>query len=114
MRLRQHDAAEAGILHEAVQPLVTPHHHMSNGVDPQPRRLALADAAIEQVDLLRHLREQGIERVAKNLQARHLGVAQIDHDPGAVGGLDARLAQCVAQPDRTTFTAGAAAAVLRL
>ena len=50
MRLGDHDAAEAGVLHEAVDALVAPHHHMRDHVDPQPRRLALADAAIEQVD----------------------------------------------------------------
>ena len=46
-----HDAAEAGVLHEAVDALVAAHHHMGDDVDPQPRRVALADAAIEQIDL---------------------------------------------------------------
>ena len=93
MRLGDHDAAEAGVLHEAVDALVAPHHDMGDHVDPQPRRIALADAAVEQVDLLGHLREQGIERLVENLEPRHLGIAQIDHDAGAVGGLDPRLPQ---------------------
>jgi hypothetical protein len=93
--------------------LVAAHHHMRDDVDPQPRRLALADAAIEQIDLLRHLCEQGIKRLTENLQSRHLGIAQVDHDTGAVGRLDARLAERIAQSDRTAFT-GATTAVLRL
>jgi hypothetical protein len=51
------DSAEAGILHEAIDALVAPHHDMGHYIDPQPRRLALADAAIEQVDLIRNLRK---------------------------------------------------------
>ena len=106
MRLRDHDAAEAGVLHEAVDALVAPHQHMGDDVDPQPRRLALADAAIEQIDLFGNLREQGIERVVQNFEPRHFGVAQIDHDAGAVGGLDPRLPQGVAQTDgRVLLTA---------
>ena len=58
MQLREHDAAEAGVLHEAVDALVAAHHDMGDHVDPEPRRFALADAAIEQIDLLRDLREQ--------------------------------------------------------
>ena len=46
-----HDAAEAAVLHEAVDALVAPHHDMGDDIDPQPRRIALADAAVEQIDL---------------------------------------------------------------
>ena len=73
---------------------------MGDDVDPQPRRFALADAAIEQIDLIGHLREQGIERLVQNLQPRDFRIAQIDDDAGAVGGLDPRLAQRIAQPHR--------------
>jgi hypothetical protein len=72
-------------------------------VDPQPRRIALADTAIEQVDLFGDLREQGVERLVEDFQPRHFGVAQIDDDAGAVGSLDPRLPQCIAQPDRPRF-----------
>ncbi len=96
-----HDAAEAGILHEAVDALVASHHDMGDDIDPQPRRFALADAAIEQVDLFRDLREQRVERLVENFQPRHLGVAQVDDDAGAIGGLDPRLPERIAQPDRS-------------
>ena len=95
-----HDAAEAGVLHEAVDALVAPHHDMGDDVDPQPRRFALADAAIEQVDLIGNLREQRIERLVEDFEPRHFGVAQVDDDAGAIGGLDPRLPQRVAQPHR--------------
>jgi hypothetical protein len=69
-------------------------------IDPEPGRLALANAAIEQIDLFRHLREQAIERLVEDLEARHFRVAQVDHDAGAIGGLDSRLAERIAQADR--------------
>ena len=78
---------------------------MGDNVDPQARRLALADAAIEQIDLARDLIEQRIERVVENLQPRHLGIAQIDHHPGAVCGLDPGLSQRLAQAHGTRFGA---------
>ena len=93
VRFGEHDAAEAGVLHEAVDALVAPHQDMRDDVDPQPRRFALADAAIEQVDLLGHLREQRIERLVQDFQTRDFGIAQFDDDAGAIGGLDPRLAQ---------------------
>ena len=46
-----------------------------------------------------HLRKQRIERLVEDFQPRHFGVAQIDHDAGAVGGLDPRLPKRIAQPD---------------
>ncbi len=100
MRFGEHDAAETGVLHEAIDPLVASHQHMRDHVDPQPRRIALADAAIEQIDLVGDLPEQRIERLVENFEPRHFGVAQIDHDAGAIGGLDPRLPQRVAQPHR--------------
>ena len=79
---------------------------MRDDVDPQPRRFALADAAIEQIDIVGHLREQRIERLVEYFQPRDFGIAQIDDDAGAVGGLDARLAQRIAQPHRVVAGAG--------
>ena len=72
---------------------------MGNHVDPQSRRFALAQAAIEQIDLSGNLREQRIERFIEDLEPGDLGVAQIDDDAGAIRSLDPRLAQRVAQPD---------------
>ena len=79
---------------------------MRDHVDPQPRRFALADAAIEQIDLLGDLREQRIERLVENFEPRHFGVAQVDDDAGAVGGLDPRLPQRIAQPRRSRVAGG--------
>ena len=57
----------------------------SRGVSPA------AQASIKQFDLGRYFGEQRIERLAEELEPRHLGVAQIDHDAGALSRLDARL-----------------------
>ena len=108
MRFGEHDAAEAGVLHEAVDPLVASHHHMGDHVDPQPRRFALADAAIEQIDLFGDLRKQRIERLVEDFEPRHFGVAQIDDDAGAIGGLDPRLRSA----SRSRIGRGSAAALL--
>src|ERR1700710_1816271 len=53
MRFRDHDAAKAGVLYKAVDALVAAHRDMRHHVDPQPRGFALADAAVEQGDLIR-------------------------------------------------------------
>ena len=89
------------VLHEAVDALVASHQDMRDHVDPQPRRLALADAAVEQIDIVRHLRKQRIERLVQDLEPGDLGVAEIDDDAGAIGRLDPRLAQRIAQPRRS-------------
>ena len=114
MGFGDHDAAEAGILHEAIDALVAPHQDMGDDVDPQPRRFALADAAIEQIDLFGNLREQGIERLVQDFEPGHFGVAQIDDDAGAIGGLDPRLPQRIAQANRTRFAGGLASGILRV
>ena len=101
MGFGEHGAAEPRILHEAVDALVTPHQHMCDHVDPQPRRLALADAAIEQVDVFWHLSKQRIERLVQDLEPGDFGIAQLDHDAGTIGGLDPRLAERIAQPRRS-------------
>ena len=56
------------------------------------------DAAVEQVDVRGDFREQRVERVVEEFEPRHFGVAQIDDNAGALGRLDARLAQGVLQP----------------
>ena len=65
---------------------------MRDHVDPQPRRVAATDAAVEQLDLGRDFGKQRIERLVEEFETRDLGVAQIDDDAGALGRLDARLA----------------------
>ena len=84
-------AAHTAVVQETIAPLVAPHGDMRHRIDPQPRRLITADAAIEQIDLRRHLREYGVERLAKKFEPRHFSVAQIDDNAGTFGGLDARL-----------------------
>ncbi len=87
---------------------------MGDDVDPQPRRVALADAAIEQFDIVGDLHEQGIQRLAQDFQPGHFGVAQIDNDAGAIGGLDSRLPQRIAQPQRMRIADGTAPGTLRV
>ncbi len=89
--LREHMPADAAVVQEAVAALVAAHGDMRHRVDPQPRRLAATDAAIEQIDVGRNFREQRIERLVQQLEPRHFGVAQVDDNAGALGGLDARL-----------------------
>src|ERR1700722_7498006 len=91
VRLREHAAANAGVVQEAVGPLVAPHGDMGYRIDPQPRRVATAHATVEQLDLGRQFGEQRIERLVQKLKPRDFGIAQIDHDAGALGRLDARL-----------------------
>ena len=87
---------------------------MGHHVDPQPRRLALADAAIEQIDLFGDLRKQRIERLVEDFEPRDFGVAQIDDDAGAIGGLDPRLPQRIAQPHRARIDGGGSRCFARL
>ncbi len=114
MGFGDHDAAETGILHEAIDALVASHHHMGDHIDPQPRRFALADAAIEQIDRIRNLREQRVERLVENFEPGHFGIAQVDDDAGAIGGLDPRLPQGIAQPNRTRLAGGIASGIWRV
>ena len=93
--LRQHRAAVAGVLHETVLPLVAAHLDMGDDVDPQPRHVAFAHAAVEQFDVLGDVLEHRIERLVEQFEPRHLGVAQVDHHGRALGRLDARLAHGV-------------------
>ncbi len=73
---------------------------MGDGVDPQPRRLAPADAAIEQIDLFGNFLEQRVERLVQEFEPGDLGVVQIDDDAAALGLIDARLAQRFLEPLR--------------
>ena len=91
--LGEHDPAITGVLHKAIHALIASHQHMRDDVDPQPRGFALADAAVEQIDIVGHLREQGIERLVEDFQPCDFRIAQIDHHAVAVGRLDPRLAQ---------------------
>ena len=68
---------------------------MRDHVDPKPRHVALADAAVEQFDAGRDVLEHRIERFVEQFEPRHLGVAQIDHHARALGRLDARIAHGV-------------------
>jgi hypothetical protein len=50
-----------------------------DSVEPQPRRIALADAAVEQIDIRRCFIEQRIKRLVEQLKPRHLRITEI-HD----------------------------------
>ena len=110
----EHDPAEPGVLHEPIHPLVAPHQDMGDNVDPQPRRLALADPAIEQIDLLGNLRKQRVERLVENFEPRDFGIAQVDHHAGTVRRLDSRPPQRIAQPHRTDLGGGVAPGIRRV
>jgi hypothetical protein len=69
---------------------------VGDDVDPKPRGFALAYAAIEQVDVIRHLRKQRIERVVQYFQPRDLGIAQVNDHARTISGLDAGLAERIA------------------
>ena len=97
VRLGEDMTAEAAVVKKAIATLVASHGDMGDRVDPQARRLAAADAAIEQIDLARNFSKQRIERFVQELKARHFGIAQIDDDAGALGRLDARLMDRVLQ-----------------
>jgi hypothetical protein len=51
---------------------------MGDGIDPQPPRLAAADAAIEQIDLFGDFLEQRVERLVQELEPGDLGVVQVE------------------------------------
>ena len=61
-----------------------------------------------------NLRKQRIERLVENFEPRHFGVAQVDHDAGAVGGLDPRLPERIAQPDRAGIARSTASGICRV
>ena len=91
VRFREHMPAEAAVVKKAIASLVASHRDMGDSVDPQSRRLAAADTAIEQIDLARNFRKQRIKRFVEEFEPRHLGIAQIDDDAHALGRVDARL-----------------------
>ena len=64
---------------------------MGKRIDPQSWCFAATDSAIEQIDVCRHLGEQGIERFVEQLKPGQFGIAQIDDDIDAFGGFDPRL-----------------------
>ena len=111
---RQHLAAEPRVLHETIAPLVARHRHMRDGVEPKPRRIAPADAAVEQVDVRRRFVEQRIERIVEQFEPRHLGVAEIDDHARLFGDLDAGFADSVLQDARLRVSGAFACAALRI
>jgi hypothetical protein len=70
--------AHTAVVQETIAALVASHGDMRHSIDPQPWRLTAADAAIEQIDLRRHLREYRIECLVEKFETRHFGVPQID------------------------------------
>ena len=94
---RKHAAAEPGVLDEAILALVASHLHMRDGVEPQARRVAARDAAIEQLDAIGNLGKHRLDLVVEQFEPGDLGVAQVDDHVGALGRRDARLTQGVTQ-----------------
>jgi hypothetical protein len=74
--LGEHPAADAGVVQEPVDALVTSHRDVSDGIDPQPRRLAPADATVEQIDLRRDFGEDRIERFVEQFEAGKFRIAR--------------------------------------
>ncbi len=70
VRLGEHVAADTGVVQKAVEALVAPHGDMGDGVDPQPRRFAAGDAAVEQIDVRRNFGKQRIERLVREVSSR--------------------------------------------
>jgi hypothetical protein len=75
---------------------------MRHRVDPEPRRVALANAAIEQIDASGNFRKQG-RALHRDLEPCHFRVAQINDNAGAVGSLDPGFPQGVTQTNRARF-----------
>jgi hypothetical protein len=100
-------------MHEAVVPFVAAHHHMGDGVDPQPRRITVTDHAIEQVDVGRRFLEQRIERIVQEFEPGEFGIAKIDHDTRLFGDLDAGFADSLFQRPRRAASGADASATLR-
>jgi hypothetical protein len=63
---------------EPVDALVTSHGDVGDGIDPQPRRLAPADAAVEKIDLCRDFGEDRIERFVEQFEPGKFRIAQVD------------------------------------
>ena len=59
-------------MQKPVHALVAPHGDVGDGVDPQPRSFAAADAAVEQIDIRRNFGEQRIERLVEEFKPRHI------------------------------------------
>ena len=96
----EHAAADARVLQQAIDSLVAPHRDVGHGIDPQPRRVAPRNAAVKQLDLGRHLGKQRIERLVQQFEPRHLGVAQVDDDAGALGRFQPRVMDRLFEPRR--------------
>src|SRR5262249_35434346 len=73
------------------------HLDMRDGIDPQARSVAARQAAIEQVNTIRNFRKHWIELLIEELEARNLGVPQIDDHACALRRLDAGVTHGVAQ-----------------
>ena len=56
----------------------------------------------------------GIERLVQDFQPGHFRIAQVDDDAGAIGSLDPRLPERIAQPHRTRIADGFASGILCL
>ena len=96
----------ACILHKAIGAPVARHRDMRDHIDPQPRRLAARDAAIELLEVARNFRVKRIERFVEEFEPRDFRIVQFDDNGAAFGGFDARLPHGLAQARRLLLRAG--------
>src|SRR6476620_6762223 len=65
---------------------------MGDGVDPKPRRITVADRAVEQIDVGGSFLEQRVECIIQEFEPGEFGIAKIDDNARLFGELDAGLA----------------------
>ena len=92
--LGQHPAAMPRVLQKTVDAPVMRHCDMCEHVDPQPRRLAARQAAIEKLDLHGNLGEDRVQRFIQDVKPRELRVVQVQHHAGAIRSFDPRRPKC--------------------
>ena len=84
LALADGDAAVARVLQETIDAAVAPHLDEADMVDEEARALAMGEADVEEIAILRHLGEHRGEMVAQNFEPGDLGFAQIGEHVGAL------------------------------
>ena len=84
LALADGDAAVARVLQEPIDAAVAPHLDEADMVDEEARALAMGEADVEEIAILRHLGEHRGEMVAQNFEPGDLGFAQIGEHVGAL------------------------------
>ena len=87
LALVQHRTDVPAILHQAVGAPVAAHLDEGHHVDEEPRVLARHESGVEEVDLGRHLGQDGFEHLAQEFEPRQFRVAEVAERLGAIGHL---------------------------